>query len=85
MPYIAQLTKSDNESVRDAAYHALYERAERLFEMNGDKISLKTDDSPSKYNYSRENARQIIQKDIKQIVWKESERVRAEEEQVWIY
>lgn len=59
--------------------------AERLFEMNGDKISLKTDDSPSKYNYSRENARQIIQKDIKQIVWKESERVRAEEEQVWIY
>ena len=53
--------------------------------MNGDKISLKTDDSPSKYNYSRENARQIIQKDIKQIVWKESERVRAEEEQVWIY
>ena len=85
VPYIAQLTKSDNESVRDAAYHALYERAERLFEMNGDKISLKTDDSPSKYNYSRENARQIIQKDIKQIVWKESERVRAEEEQVWIY
>ena len=53
--------------------------------MNGDKISLKTDDSPSKYNYSRENARLIIQKDIKQIVWKESERVRAEEEQVWIY
>ena len=85
VPYIAQLTKSDNESVRDAAYHALYERAERLFEMNGDKISLKTDDSPSKYNYSRENARQIIQKDIKQIVWKESERVRAEEEQAWIY
>lgn len=75
VPYIAKLTESKNSSVSDAAYSALYYKAENLFEIDGNKVKFKTESDPARYNYSRENARQIIKKNIKRIIkaWRERE------------
>lgn len=75
VPYIEKLTESKNSSVSDDAFHALYYKAEDLFEINGNKVKFKTESDPAKYNYSRENARQIIKKNIKEIIkaWRERE------------
>ena len=73
VPYIAKLTESKNSSVSDDAFYALYYKAEDLFEINGNKVKFKTESDPARYNYSRENARQIIKKNIKEIIkaWRE--------------
>lgn len=75
VPYIAKLTESKNSSVSDDAFYALYYKAEDLFEIDGNKVKFKAEKDPAKYNYSRENARQIIKKNIKEIIkaWRERE------------
>ena len=76
VPYIAKLTESPDSSVSDAAYSALYYKAENLFEIDGNKVKFKTEKDPAKYNYSRKNAKQILKKNIKKIL--KAERERAE-------
>ena len=80
VPYIAKLTESQNSSVSGDAFHALYYKAENLFEINGNKVKFKTESDPAKYNYSRENARQIIKKNIKRIIKAERERKEYSEQ-----
>lgn len=74
VPYIAKLTESPDSSVSDAAYSALYYKAENLFEIDGNKVKFKTEKDPAKYNYSRKNAKQILKKNIKKILKAEHER-----------
>lgn len=82
VPYIAKLTESPDSSVSDEAFHALYYKAEDLFEINGNKVKFKTESNPAKYNYSRENARQIIKKNIKEIIKAEREREEYSEQEL---
>lgn len=73
VPYIAELTKNRDSMVKNAAYAALYERTERLFEITDNKIRLNSASDLKEYNYSRENARLVIRKNIKKIIGAERE------------
>lgn len=80
VPYIAKLADCEDETVRSEALNALYIRAEKLFDVNGNKISEKNETGFSKYNYSREKAKASIRKNIKEIVKAKRERTAAEKE-----
>ena len=80
VPYIAELADCKDEAVKSAVLTALYIKTERLFNIKNGKIYEKTESKPSKYNYSRERAKDCIRKNIKSIAKAERERRAAEEE-----
>ena len=80
VPYIAELADCKDDAVKSAVLTALYIKTERLFNIKNGKIYEKTESKPSKYNYSRERAKDCIRKNIKSIAKAERERRAAEEE-----
>lgn len=73
VPYLVEMLKLPDSDIREQAAYELYSRAEKFYEIDTSeygKIKLKEikkSDFPS-YNYSREEAKRLIKKNISKII-----------------